>query len=357
VEIPTSVLFMLGLAVLLVLIWIAVRLRPADSDRVSERLESTMALKADLISRQTESLFALRDSVDSANRIINDRLAEGTSSLDRRMAVLGELEGQLGKLSMQAVNIEAIGKNIQSLSELLKPPKLRGAVGEMLLENILGQILPQAAFDTQYRFPDGLRVDAVVRLSDRLLPIDAKFPLEAFQRLQQEPDNAALQKQFSQVLRKHIDDIADKYIRPADRTLDFAVMYIPAEAVYFQLVSQLYQDGLEYALSRRVIPSSPGHLYAFLATVAALHAEISAGALELSESGRQLRAGIDQLFETSEQLARFHSRMEGSLRSLTAAFEKAKSELDAIRLQVERLKRPHPDAAAAPGTDPEISSE
>ena len=215
-EIPTSVLFILWLCVFLVLIWIAVRIRPSDSDRVSERLETTMALlKADLVSRQSESLFALRDSIDAANRIINDRLAEGTSSLDRRMAVLGDLEGQLGKLSVQAGNIEAIGKNIQSLSDLLRPPQLRGAVGELLLENILGQILPPAAFEAQYRFADGLRVDAVVRLSDRLLPIDAKFPLEAFERLQREPDNPPLQKLFSQSLRKHIDDIANKYIRPA----------------------------------------------------------------------------------------------------------------------------------------------
>jgi DNA recombination protein RmuC len=341
-EISTSVLFILWLSVVVVLIWIAIRIRPSGSDRFTEHLESTMALlKADLISRQTESMFALRDSVDAANRIINDRLAEGTSSLDRRMAVLGELEGQLGKLSVQTGNIEAIGKNIQSLSDLLRPPKLRGAVGELLLENILGQILPQAAFNVQYSFPDGLRVDAVIKLSHRLLPIDAKFPLEAFERLQKEPDNHALQKQFSQVLRKHIDDIATKYIRPSDRTLDFAIMYIPAEAIYYQMISQMHQDGLEYALSKRVIPSSPGHLYAFLSTVAALHAEVAAGSLELSESGRQLRAGIDQLFETSEQLVRFHNRMEGSLRGLTVAFEKAKSELDQIRLQVERLRHPH----------------
>ncbi len=355
-EIPTSVLFILGFCILLVLFWIAIRIRPENSDRVTERIESTMALlKADLISRQTESIFALRDSVDAANRIINDRLAEGTSSLDRRMAVLGELEGQLGKLSMQAGNIEAIGKNIQSLSDLLRPPQLRGAVGELLLENILGQILPPAVYETQYRFADGLRVDAVVRLSDRLLPIDAKFPLEAFERLQKEPDNAALQKLFSQSLRKHIDDIAAKYIRPTDHTLDFAVMYIPAEAIYYQLISQLYQDGFEYALSKRVIPSSPGHLYAFLATVAALHSEISASSLEMSESGRQLRAGIDQLFETSEQLARLHTRMESSLRTLTAAFDKAKLELDQIRLQVERLKQPGTGTAVATGAPVDIS--
>lgn len=358
-EIPTTVLFFLWLAVLLILVWIAVRLRPgAGSDRAAERLETSVAmLKADLISRQAESLLTLRDSIDSANRIINDRLAEGTSSLDRRMAVLGELESQLGKLAVQATNIETVGKNIQSLSDLLRPPQLRGAVGELLLENILGQILPPAVFETQYRFADGLRVDAVIKVAGRLLPIDAKFPLETFERLLKEPENPGHQKQFTQALRKHIDDIAGKYIRPADKTFDFAVMYIPAEAIYFQLISQRHEDGFEYALSRRVIPSSPGHLYAFLATVAALHAEISVAGLEITESSRRVKIGIDQLSETTEQLARFHSRMEGSLRSLTAAFERARAGLDQIRLQLERLRQPFgsPMMAEKTGAEPHES--
>jgi len=334
-------MFALWLAVLLVLVWIAVRLRPSQADQVTTHLESAVAvLKADLITKQTESLLALRQSIDSANRLINERLAEGTMSLDRRMAVLGEIETHLGKLTVQADNIEAVGRNIQSLSDLLRPPQLRGAVGEMLLENILAQILPSTAYEMQYRFIDGLRVDAVIRLGDRLLPIDAKFPIETYQRLQQEPDNENLERQFSLTLRKHIDDIAAKYIRPAEKTLDFAVMYIPAEAVYFQLVTQSPLDTFEYALSKRVIPSSPGQLYAFLATVAALHAEVAVAGLEVSESSRQIRTGLDQLAETTTRLARFHQRMEGSLRALNVGFDKARLELDQIRLQVEKLRQP-----------------
>ena len=334
-------MFLLWLAVLLVLIWIALRLRPVRTEQVTDRLESSVALlKADLIARQTESLLALRDSIDTANRIINERLAEGTSSLDRRMSVLGEIETQLGKLAVQADNIEAVGRNIQSLSDLLRPPQLRGAVGEMLLENILAQILPVAAFEMQYRFADGLRVDAVIKVGERLLPIDAKFPLETFERLQKEPDNNTLQREFAQTLRKHVDSIAGKYIRPGEKTLDFAIMYIPAEAVYYQLVTQSPQAAFEYALSKRVIPSSPGQIYAFLATVAALHAEVSAAGLELSENSRQIRSGIEQLAEATARLARFHGRMEGSLRSLTVGFDKARIELDQIRLQVERLRQP-----------------
>jgi len=341
VDFSPAIMIGLWVVILAALVWIAVRLRPGASEPVTHRLESAVELlKAELVSRQTESLLALRQSIDTANKIINDRLAEGTTSLDRRMMVLSDIQQQLGKLEIQTANIETVGKNIQSLSELLRPPQLRGAIGELFLENILGQILPSAAFEMQHRFASGLRVDAVIKLNDRLLPIDAKFPLEDFERLQKQPDDATLQKRFSQSFRKHIDAIAGKYIQPGEKTTDFAIMYIPAEAVYYQLISQPYQDGFEYALSKRVIPSSPGHLYAFLASVATLYAEVSLAGGELGESSRRVRAGIDQLFEYTERLAKFHGRMEGSLRALTAGFDHARSELDQIRLQLEKLQEP-----------------
>lgn len=355
-DITTSIIFALGTAILIALIWIAARLRTTTGATSPDKLEAVVTLlKAELLSNQTESLLALRQSIDTANKIINDRLAEGTTSLDRRMEVLGEIQQQLGKLEMQTANIETVGKNIQSLSELLRPPQLRGAVGELFLENILGQILPAAAFETQHRFANGLKVDAVVRLGDRLLPIDAKFPMEAFERLRQQPDDAALQKQFSQSFRKHIDDIATKYIQPDEKTTDFAVMYIPAEAVYYQLISQNHQGGFDYALSKKVVPSSPGHLYAFLASVASLHAEIALAGGDLNETGRRIRAGLDQLFETTERLARFHSRMESSLRTLTGGFDKARAELDSIRLHLEKLREPQMAAVANAREQPEPS--
>ncbi len=337
-DISTAVLIAIGVAILACLVWIAIRMRPNQSEQSFQA--AVDLLKAELISQQADSLLTLRQSIDTANQIVNDRLAEGTSSLDRRMAVLAEIQNQLGELREQTGHIEAVGKNIQSLSDLLRPPKLRGAVGELFLENILGQILPPAAFKMQYRFDNGQRVDAIVRLSDRLLPIDAKFPLEDFERLQKEPDDATLQKQFSKSFRKHIDAIADKYIRPDEKTTDFAVMYVPAEAVYYQLISQANQEGFEYALSRRVIPSSPGHLYAFLASVATLQAELALAGGEAGESSRRVRAGLDQLYEMTEKLAKHHTRMESSLRTLSGGFNNARAELDSIRLQLEKLRSP-----------------
>ena len=134
--------------------------------------------------------------------------------------------------------------------------------------------------------------------------------------------------------------LRDKYIQPQEKTTDFAVMYIPAEAVYYQLIAQDNQDGFDYALSRRVIPSSPGHLYAFLASVATLHAELSLAGAGLTDQSRQLIAGLHKLVETTDRLARFHEKMDGSLRGLGAGFDRAKKELGEARLQLEKLREP-----------------
>ena len=330
-----------GAAILLALGYIGYRLhRNASADRAAPIEAAFDKLKSDLIARQAEALLGMRDSIDNANRIINDRLAEGARSMDHRMSILPDIETQLGRLAVQAGNIEEVGKNIQSLSDLLKPPKLRGTVGEMLLEHVLAQILPRTAFELQYRFPNGVAVDAAIKLGDLMLPVDSKFPLEAFQRLQENPEDPVLQKQFTQVFRKHVDDIAGRYIQPDQKTTEFAVLYVPAEAIYYQLVSQEDQAGFNYALSKRIVPSSPGHLYAFLASLAGLLREANLPGSSSGEDLGRLRAGLDRLTETTERLARFHNGMEGSLRRLISNLEHARKELDKVRIEVETLQNP-----------------
>ncbi len=334
------------LIILVLLVYVLLKLKHSHLQDDKVRLDAALQLlKAELIGKQAESLMALRESIDSANRIINDRLAEGTSALDRRMSVFGKIENRLGQLSAQAANMEAVGKNIQSLSELLRPPKLRGNLGEMLLENLLGQVLPRSLFETQYQFSDGQRVDAAVKLGERLLPVDAKFPLEAYERLASQPGERAAQKEFSQSFRKHVDAIATRYLKPDEQTTDFAIMYIPAEAVYYQLISQDDRSGFEYALSKNVIPSSPGHLYAFLASVAAVYTEISLAQASLTRGSRWLTVSINELSDTSERLEKLHDRMGGSLRGLSTSFEKARAELLEIRHQLDRLREPAPSVS------------
>ena len=334
---PTVIIIATILAAILVaLIWLSVSIRRYRSgDRLSKIEAVVTSLKSELLEKQMEGHLSLRGSLDSANRLLNERLAEGTSVLDKRLNLFVEIENKLGQLEIQAKNIESVGRDIGSLSELLRPPQLRGGLGEIFLENLLGQILPQALFETQYRLSGGQRVDAVVKLADRLLPIDSKFPLSAFEQLAENPEAKDAQKEFVRTFRKHVDSISLKYIRPDENTTDIAVMYIPSEAVYFRFVAGHDRDGLEYALSKKIIPSSPGHLYAFLASFSAMYKEAG-----LAADSRRLVAGINALSEALARLSRLHDRIESSARALTKGVSKAKSEVSEMADQLEKLHQP-----------------
>jgi DNA recombination protein RmuC len=216
---------------------------------------------------------------------VNDRLKENTQVLNATQQSLGErldnasrvvnhVQRSLGGLEEANRKIYEVGKDIASLQEILRAPKLRGGLGEYFLEDLLAQILPTQHFSTQYSFRSGDKVDAVIKLGLSLVPVDAKFPLENFKRILEsanDDEKARARKQFAADVRKHIDTIAAKYILPDEGTYDFALMYIPAENVYYETI---IKDGApeektlsSYAMSKRVIPVSPNSFYAYLQAI------------------------------------------------------------------------------------------
>ncbi len=187
-----------------------------------------------------------------------------------------QIQQGLGQLSEASRHMEQVGKEIASLGDLLRAPKLRGGIGEFFLGDLLAQMLSPEHYELQYTFRSGERVDAVVRLAAGMVPVDSKFPLESFQRmisLEDEAARAQARKEFLRVVKKHIDAIADKYIRPDEGTFDFALMYIPAENVYYEIILREEELGeekglLEHALQKHVIPVSPNSFYAYLQAIA-----------------------------------------------------------------------------------------
>lgn len=194
--------------------------------------------------------------------------------LDNAARVVGQVQRSLGGLEEANRRIYEVGKDIASLQEILRVPKLRGGLGEFFLEDLLGQILPPQHFATQYCFRSGDKVDAVIKLGASLVPVDAKFPLENFKRILDavsDDDKNRAKKQFVSDVKKHIDAIAAKYILPDEGTYDFALMYIPAENVYYETI--IKEDGAEekhlsyYAMTKHVVPVSPNSFYAYLQAI------------------------------------------------------------------------------------------
>jgi len=240
---------------------------------------------------------------------------------------LRDVHERLGALGEATKRLETMGTAVTEVQQLLQVPKLRGTIGEVWLEELLRQILPASHYQMQHVFRSGERVDAALRVGDRLVPVDAKFPLEACQRLLSATGAEAEReaRAFARSLKERIDEIADKYIRPDEGTYDFALMYIPAENVYYEAVLRAEDPGdaksvLGHALRRRVIPVSPHTFYAYLLVI--LHGlkgmRVDQHAREIQEQLGGLRQQFDGFwaaFQTvGAHLANAQKRFEESER-------------------------------------------
>jgi DNA recombination protein RmuC len=244
-------------------------------DQVSAlRRETTEALSSST-KNANEQLAALTAQVqqrlDALDRSMRDTTGQVNTRLDNAATVIRDVSTKMGELSKSSQQIYEVGKDLSSLQQILKAPKLRGVVGELFLGNLLAQVVPEN-YELQHRFRSGNAVDAVIRLGPKLVPVDAKFPLENFQRLSAAGDaeRKSLRKKFIADVEKHVDAIAGKYILPDEGTYDFALMYIPAENVYYEMIIKDDPDEENvsaYAVSKRVIPVSPNSLYAYLQAI------------------------------------------------------------------------------------------
>ena len=202
-----------------------------------------------------EWLKTMQSSLDNTSKTMFKTLADNSRELNQR----------LDKAAIAIGEMSELGKNMRELQEFLKSPKLRGNVGEEVLKDLISQIFPKNSFHLQYQFRSGERVDAAIKTDAGILPIDSKFPMENFQKMtraKNESEKLVFRKEFVRDVRKHIDDIAKKYILPEEGTMDFALMYIPSEAVFYEVADTT--ELMDYARRQRVYTVSPTTLYAHL---------------------------------------------------------------------------------------------
>ncbi len=242
-------------------------------------------------SQVNERLNQMNQSLQEANKIIGQGLGSATN-------VFGNVEEQLGRLQETNRQIFEIGKDISSLQELLRVPKLRGQIGETFLENLLAQVLPKDYYQIQYRFRSSDTVDAVIRLGEKIVPVDAKFSLENFQKLlatEDEQEKNVYRRKFIQDVKNRIDEIAAKYILPEENTYDFALMYIPAENVYYEVI--IKEDIFSYCITKKVIPVSPNTFYAYLQVIC-----LGLKGLKVEENAKEILKNLNML---SHEISKF----------------------------------------------------
>ncbi len=331
-----------------------VRHRPADVPLalLQQGMRADVALLqqtiADLRGSNTQALTELRTEVQRSLGATEQQVLLQSGSTQR---TLGELGVKLASLGEQSARIGELAKDVGSLHELFRAPKLRGGFGEVMLERVLADNLPASAFQLQYGYHDGTRVDAIVRFGGRLVPIDAKFPIESFNALSAAADDAeraSRRRAFVQQVKRHVDAVA-KYIAPAEGTIDYAFLYFPAEGVYYA-AAIAEPDLRDYCAERRVLPTSPNTLVAYLQMVS-----LGLRGLAMEERSRELQEGLRRAALELEKFRAAYDTLGDHLRNATKKHTDSLHGLNRTADAIEAVGRPL--ATAEQGTLPLTGEE
>ncbi|MBI4092029.1 MAG: DNA recombination protein RmuC [Candidatus Levybacteria bacterium] len=212
-----------------------------------------------------EWLKTMQTSFDQNTKTMNSTLLSNSKQLNERLdnaaRVIAAVQKNIGEMS-------EIGRSMRDLQEFLQSPKLRGNIGEQVLKELLSQLLPKQSFHLQYAFKNGTIVDAAIKTEAGMIPIDSKFPMENFRKMHSansDSEKKAAEKEFVSDVKKHIDDISKKYILPTEGTIDYALMYVTSESVYYEIVNN--STLFDYSQEFRVLPVSPMTFYAYLRAI------------------------------------------------------------------------------------------
>lgn len=272
------------------------------------------------VSKTDETLVAwlksMQFSLDSTNKNLSDSLQKSNSELNRRLDTAAQLMGQIRQDAGRFAELSLSMKNLQ---DYLKSPKLRGNIGEQVLKDLISQMFPKNSFFLQYAFKSGNKVDAAIKTDAGILPIDSKFPSENFQKMmgaENEEEKERARKDFVRDVKKHITDISEKYILPEEGTMDFALMYVPSEPVYYEVVNEM--ELTDYARKNRVYPVSPNTLYANLQVIL------------LSFQGKDIEQKSHQLFALLRGIQKDYGKLGENLSVLNKHLTNAYNQMSNV---------------------------
>lgn len=249
-----------------------------------------------------EYLKTTNTRLDEQNKQFTRTLQTSTSTLNKRLdnaaRVISQVQKNIGEMS-------EIGRGMRDLQTFLQSPKLRGNIGEQVLKDLITQMFPKSSFFLQHTFKSGEKVDAAIKTAAGILPIDSKFPMENFQKMNKaetKKERESYKKVFIRDIKKHVNDISKKYILPEEGTMDFALMYMPSESVYYEVVNQ--PALMRFAQKARVYPVSPTTLYAHLQTIL------------LSFEGQEIEQKAREVFAMLRAIRKDYTKVEDNISTL-----------------------------------------
>ncbi|MCR4437908.1 MAG: DNA recombination protein RmuC [bacterium] len=291
----------------------------------------------------TQWLQDMRGSLERSTAVMQQQMQATQRSIAERLDAAAQA---LSMVHHDLGQMQEIGRQMREFQDFFRSPKLRGNIGEQVLRELLEQVLPRACFRLQHRFANGQVVDAVIVSDKGLIPIDAKFPLEDYRQMRaarSEDERAVFARNFVRTIRRHIDTISEKYIAPAEGTVDFALMYVPSEVVYYEIIAGDYSL-LAHAQQRRVVVVSPNSFYLFLHVVL-----MGLEGQRIEETARRILQALDALRHDAGRLGEGLRLLNTHVNNARAALERVNNDFALLTSKIEGMRqlRPGEDHAQA----------
>ena len=344
---------LIGLLLLIAALVFWLVFQSSKGQQRNQLLETQMAdLRRDLqsvVAVQAQSagqVAAIGQTVNQRLEAVSKSLSDGVTAAANiaahsQTSMQGELKStrdQILAMQRQLGEVQQASRELsgatQTLQSILGGAKTRGSLGEITLEGLLEDALPSAAYEMQRRFSTGEVADAVIKLRDnKLLAVDSKFPLEAYRRIATEGEDA--RKTFASAVKGHADSIARKYILPEEHTLDLALMFVPSESVYYELIMTTDGKGEPldaYCRERRIFPVSPNTLYAQLCVIA-----IGLRGMQIEENARRLYASLSGVQKQLDTFSENFSRLGNHIKNAQQSFSEADKRLEKTQNTLENL--------------------